>query len=122
VHSESTTAAAGEPHFAEVAMIDDTLPGRSDAVAAVVVDLARGKRVGVRTLATRTTSASIGGTSWLRRHGLTSAYRSQEAEEKLATCGLKSRIHRRGIPEQAAHRAAGSYNQDPLIGAGARRA
>jgi len=47
VHSESTTAAAGEPHFAEVAMVEDTAPGRTDAVAAIVVDLARGKRVSI---------------------------------------------------------------------------
>lgn len=46
-HSGPTTAASGEPHFAEVTMVEDAAPSRSDAVAAIVVDLARGKRVSI---------------------------------------------------------------------------
>lgn len=46
-HSESTTTGAGEPHYAEVTMVEDTAPGRTDAVAAIVIDLARGKRVSI---------------------------------------------------------------------------
>ena len=78
--------------------------------------------MGARTSATRTTSASTGGIKLVRRYAVSSAsvhdsqkledlldpgntastvwadsaYRSKEAEEKLAARGFKSRIHRRG--------------------------
>ena len=51
-----------------------------------------------------------------------SAYRSAEIEAKLKEKGLKSRIHRKGVSQQAAERAGEAGQHDPFEGAGAGRA
>ena len=51
-----------------------------------------------------------------------SAYRSAEIEAALKEKGLRSRIHRKGPPQQAAERAREARQQDPFVGSGPRRA